>query len=85
MAGFGDTATLAGGLVEAAEGPHRGATLAVYALVGFVAGMIGPVVFGFVLDWAGGRSDPGAWSWAFGSLILAAAVTAVAVHAGRRH
>jgi MFS family permease len=84
MAGFGDTATLAGGLVEAAEGTHRGATLAVYALVGFVAGMIGPVVFGIVLDWAGGRGDPDAWSWAFGSLILAAAITAAALRFGRK-
>jgi len=52
--------------------------------VGFVAGMIGPVVFGIVLDWAGGRGDPDAWSWAFGSLILAAAITAGALHIGRR-
>lgn len=84
MAGFGDTATLAGGIVEASDAATRGAALAVYALVGFVAGMIGPVVFGIVLDRAGGRGDPAAWSWALASLLLAAAIVAVAMHAGRR-
>ena len=84
MAGFGDTATLASGLVEAAEGPYRGAALAVYALVGFVAGMIGPVVFGVVLDFAGGRANPSAWSWAFVSLIFAALLSAGALRCRRR-
>jgi len=84
MAGFGDTATLASGLVEAAEGPYRGAALAVYALVGFIAGMVGPVVFGVVLDVAGGRANPSAWSWAFGSLIFAALLSAGALRCRRR-
>jgi len=76
MAGFGDTATMAAGVVAAADPMHRGATLAVYALVGFIGGMVGPVAFGIVLDMAGGRGKPAAWSWAFGSLIFAAAFIA---------
>lgn len=84
MAGFGDTATLAAGVVAAADPHVRGATLAVYALVGFVGGMAGPVAFGIVLDFAGGRADPDAWAWAFASLIGAALLTAGALHFGKR-
>jgi MFS family permease len=84
MAGFGDTATLAAGIVSAADPRVRGATLAVYALVGFVGGMAGPVAFGIVLDAAGGRNDPAAWGWAFASLILAALLTAGALHLKKR-
>ena len=84
MAGFGDTATLAAGIVNAADPHIRGATLAVYALVGFVGGMAGPVAFGVVLDLAGGRADPSAWRWAFASLIGAALLTAGTLHAGRK-
>lgn len=84
MAGFGDTATLASGVVAAADSRFRGATLAVYALVGFIGGMAGPVAFGIVLDRAGGRADPAAWSWAFASLILAALLTAGALRFRRR-
>lgn len=83
MAGFGDTATLAAGIVAAADPHVRGATLAVYALVGFVGGMAGPVVFGIVLDLAGGRADPAAWAWAFASLIGASMLTAGALHVRR--
>jgi MFS family permease len=56
----------------------------VYALVGFVGGMAGPVAFGIVLDAAGGRNDPAAWGWAFASLILAALLTAGALHLKKR-
>ncbi|MEM9681795.1 MAG: MFS transporter, partial [Pseudomonadota bacterium] len=83
MAGFGDTATLAAGIVDTADPALRGATLAVYALAGFIGGMLGPVTFGIVLDVAGGRGDPAAWSWAFASLIFAAFVTAAALRFGR--
>ncbi len=61
MAAFGDTASLAGGIVAASVPEYRGATLAVYALAGFLGGMLGPVTFGVVLDLAGGRSAPQAW------------------------
>ena len=84
MAGFGDTATMASGIVGAAEPQYRGATLAVYALTGFAGGMAGPVVFGAVLDWTGGRDDPNAWSWAFASLAIGAVITAAALHLRRR-
>lgn len=84
MAGFGDTATMAAGVVMAADPVQRGATLAVYALVGFVGGMVGPVAFGIVLDAAGGRADPAAWSWAFGSMLVAALMVVASLHWRRR-
>lgn len=83
MLSFGDTATLAGGVVEAAKPEYRGATLAVYALTGFIGGTAGPVTFGFVLDIAGGRASPYAWTWAFASLAVGAAITAAALNVRR--
>lgn len=84
MAGFGDTATMAAGVVAASDPVQRGATLAVYALVGFIGGMVGPVAFGIVLDAAGGRADPAAWSWAFGSMLVATFMVVVPLHWRRR-
>jgi len=84
MAGFGDTATLANGIVGAAEDRYRGITLAAYALSGFLGGMVGPVVFGIVLDFAGGRDSGTAWSWAFGSLLLGTLVVVLPLTLRRR-
>lgn len=84
MAGFGDTATMANGIVRAAEDRYRGVTLAAYALSGFIGGMVGPLVFGIVLDVAGGRDDPAAWSWAFGSLLLGTIVVVLPLTLRRR-
>jgi predicted MFS family arabinose efflux permease len=77
MTAFGDMAALATGVVKAAEPHYRGATLAVYALIGFSAGLLGPLAVGIVLEVGGGRTDAGAWSWAWitmatGSLVAAA-------------
>ncbi len=84
MAAFGDTASLAGGIVAASVPEYRGATLAVYALSGFLGGMAGPVSFGIVLDLAGGRASPEAWTVAFCSLVIGAGITAAALHVRRR-
>ena len=77
MTTFADMAALAAGVVANAEPRYRGATLAVYALVGFSAGLLGPFAVGIVLDVSGGRGDAGAWAWAWvtmaaGSLLVAA-------------
>jgi uncharacterized membrane protein (UPF0136 family) len=42
--------------------------MAVYSFMGFGAGFIAPLVFGAVLDVAGGKDDTTAWGIAFGSL-----------------
>ena len=63
-----DSAALTAGLIAAAAPTRLGAALAVYSLIGFGAGFLGPIVFGAVLDLAGGRAQPLAWLFACGSL-----------------
>lgn len=60
-----DSAALIAGVVAAAPPPRRGATLALQALVGFGLAGIGPVIFGVVLDAAGGSGTAAAWIVAF--------------------
>ncbi len=65
---MGDSAALTAGLVAAAEPGRRGAAMALHSLLGFGAGFIAPLVFGGVLDLAGGSERLLAWGLAFGSL-----------------
>lgn len=55
---------LSGHTVEVAERGRRGATLAAHSLLGFAGAALGPLVFGIVLDAAGGSDS--LWSWGFG-------------------
>ncbi|MCF3628373.1 MFS transporter [Thalassospiraceae bacterium LMO-SO8] len=59
-----DSASLTAGVVGAAEDGRRGATLAVYNLVGWTCGFAGPVLVGAVLGAAGTESTTG-WGMAF--------------------
>lgn len=63
-----DSGALTAGAVLAAEPERKGATMAVHALFGFGAGFLSPVVFGLVLDAAGGDGAVAAWGLAFASL-----------------
>jgi MFS family permease len=56
-----DAETINAGLVDASQPERRGAFLAVQALSGFGASAVMPILFGFVLDLAGGgeREVPG--------------------------
>ena len=63
-----DAGTMTAGVVNAAEPAHRGATMALYSLLGFGTGFISPAIFGAVLDLAGGRGELMAWGLAFASL-----------------
>ena len=65
-----DSATITAGMVNAAEPRYRGATMAVHSLIGFVGAFLGPIVFGIVLDLAGGQDNPLAWGLAFSSMGL---------------
>lgn len=60
-----DVGTINAGVVAAARPEQRGATLAVHALLGFVGAIAGPVLFGWVLDVAGGGTFQMAWIAAF--------------------
>jgi MFS family permease len=74
-----DSATLTAGLVAVAPPDVRGAAMGLYSLAGFGGGMLGPIVFGAVLDAAGGGTRPAAWALAYaaiGSGCLAAPLVA---------
>ena len=74
-----DSAVLTAGAVSAAEKGRRGATLGVYAFVGFGGGALGPLVVGLILDASGGGNSPLSWGLAFASLGLVAFLGPVAL------
>ena len=79
-----DSAALTAGAVEAATPGQRGATMAVHSFVGFGGGFVGPLVFGVMLDLAGGRDSPWAWGTAFAGLGLVIAMGPVFLAVFRR-
>ena len=67
---LGDSAALTAGAVAAAHPDERGATMAVYSFVGFSSAIFAPLVFGAMLDLAGGNRSVVAWGLAFASIGL---------------
>ncbi|MCH8809397.1 MAG: MFS transporter [Proteobacteria bacterium] len=81
----GDSSAITAGAIEAAAPGQRGATMAVHSFIGFAGAFVGPLVFGVVLDLAGGRESLLAWGLAFASAGLAVAMGPVALAVlGRR-
>ena len=62
---MGDSSALTAGVVTRANERIRGATMAVHSMLGFGAGFVAPLVFGVVLDLAGGKASSHAWGFAF--------------------
>ena len=71
-----DAALLNSGLISRTEPSVLGATMALHATFAFAAAFIFPVIFGAVLDLAGGSDRQDAWIWAF------AAVSVVTIGGG---
>ena len=69
----GDSSAVTAGAIESAAPGQRGATMAVHSFIGFAGAFAGPLVFGVVLDLAGGRESLFAWGLAFASSALAIA------------
>jgi MFS family permease len=65
---LGDSAALTAGAIASAPAEQRGSTMAVYSFVGFSAAFLAPLVFGAVLDVAGGNGSTIAWGLAFTSM-----------------
>jgi MFS family permease len=65
---LGDSAALTSGAVASSSPDERGATMAVYSFVGFSSAMVAPLVFGVVLDLAGGTTSLTAWGLAFSAI-----------------
>ena len=75
---LGDSAAMTSGVVAAAPPELRGATMAVYSFVGFAGAIFAPLVFGVVLDLAGGNQDRTAWWLAFMSIGIFGALSPLA-------
>ena len=75
---LGDSGALTSGVVAATPPAQRGATMAVYSLAGFSAAFLAPLVFGIVLDLAGGNQDRMAWGLAFASIGIFGALAPLA-------
>jgi len=69
---YGDSAAVIGGAVIAAPPGQAGMTMAVLSFFGFASAGLGALVFGIVLDLAGGSASGVAWGLAFASLGAAA-------------
>ena len=65
---LGDSAALTSGAVATAHPDERGATMAAYSFFGFSSAIAAPLVFGAVLDLAGGNRSVFAWGLAFTSI-----------------
>jgi MFS family permease len=76
---YGDVGAIAGGIVAASTGEKRAAALALFGLVGFTAGFIGPLAVGLAIDLGGGHQSSIAWFWAFGVMALGSVVSAAAM------
>jgi MFS family permease len=75
---LGDSGALTSGAVASAAPERRGATMAVYSFLGFSAAFIAPLVFGVVLDLAGGNQSQVAWGLAFTSIGIFGALAPIA-------
>lgn len=65
---LGDSAALTSGAIASAPPDTRGAMMAVYSFIGFSSACLAPLVFGLVLDLAGGNRSITAWGLAFASI-----------------
>ena len=75
---LGDSAALTSGAVASAPPGLRGASMAIYSLIGFSAAFLAPLVFGVVLDLAGGNKSTVAWGFAFASIGVFGALSPLA-------
>ena len=76
---YGDVGAIAGGVVTASTGETRAAALALFGIIGFTFGFLGPLAVGLAIDLSGGREEPLAWLsgfavMAFGSVLSGAAM-----------
>lgn len=65
-----DSATLTAGLVISAQENIKGAAMGLHSLMGFGGGLLGPAIFGFVLDLTGSRASQVAWVWAYAAVVI---------------
>jgi MFS family permease len=76
---YGDVGAIAGGILSASTGETRAAALALFGLVGFTFGFLGPLAVGLAIELSGGREEPMAWLWAFAVMALGSVISATAM------
>jgi predicted MFS family arabinose efflux permease len=69
-----DSAIITAGVVARADPALRGATMALQSGLGFLAASLSPLIFGLVLDLAGGNRSQSGWLLAFMSLAAGVAL-----------
>jgi len=75
-----DGGTLSAGVMSRAQPHRRGSAVAFYTMCGSIGSFIGPVLFGAVLDIAGGRQSTTAWGFAFASIGVVSLASALTLH-----
>lgn len=65
-----DSATLTAGLVITAQDNMKGAAMGLHSLMGFGGGLLGPAIFGYVLDISGSRSSQFSWICAYVAMVM---------------
>jgi MFS family permease len=65
-----DSATLTAGLVTSAQENIKGAAMGLHSLMGFGGGLLGPAIFGFVLDLSGSRTSQFSWICAYVAIVM---------------
>jgi MFS family permease len=79
-----DSSALTAGVVTRTSERIRGATMAVHSMLGFGAGFVAPLVFGVVLDFAGGKASASAWGLGFATLGAGAILMAAYIRSRAR-
>ncbi len=74
-----DSASITSAVVRNAHHAVRGTTMALHTLIGFFGAFAGPIVFGAVLDLAGGDQTSQAWGFAFIAVAIMTAVGPLAI------
>jgi predicted MFS family arabinose efflux permease len=77
-----DSGALNGGAAQAALPGRRGAAITLMAFSNALGSLIGPVLFGFMLDLGGGRDEPFAWGFAFMGVSLCVIFGVAALNRG---
>ena len=70
LAIMADSAAMTAGLIEVSPPDARGTAMAVYSFFGFAGALMGPIIFGALLDAGGGAASRRAWLLAFSGVAL---------------
>ncbi|HTG02264.1 MAG TPA: MFS transporter [Nitrospirota bacterium] len=79
FAATADSGAITTGALAAARAGEEGATLAVHSIIGFLGGVIGPLIVGLGLELGGGIAKQHAWDFAFLFMVAGSALAAAAI------